>query len=126
MLLRDVVKVDVCDRIVRAIRQVQVKVFSSVEVNPLLLVKVVLGQWVRLKHLGFKVLLLKQKLFEDLLTNVHTVNMIFLGSLHVQLLLDLRYFEPLHDDDLSLFNRLDTCPKTTINALASSNLQVWE
>ena len=60
VLLSDIVEVDVCDRIVTPICQMKVKVLGSIKVNPVLSIRVVIWQCIRLKHLCLQLFLLEQ------------------------------------------------------------------
>ena len=104
VFLSDVVEIYVSDRIIVSVCQMQVKVTCAIEINPLFTIWVMIRYWVRLKWLCFQLLLFKEKLFHDLLTDIDAIHLMFFRSLHMKLFLDLGDLPPLHDYDLHLLN----------------------
>ena len=73
VLLSNVVEVDIGDRIVTSICKMKVKVFRTIKVDPVLSIRVVIWQSIRLQHLCFQLLLLEQQLFHHLLTYIDSI-----------------------------------------------------
>ena len=73
MFLCDVVEVNICDWIIASESQVEVEVLCTIQVDPILSVRVVIGYCIGLEHLRLQLLLLEKKLFHDLLAYVDSV-----------------------------------------------------
>ena len=57
VFLSDVVEIDVSDRIIVSVCQMQVKVICAIEINPLLTIRVMIRHRIGLKWLCFQLLL---------------------------------------------------------------------
>ena len=104
VFLSDVVEIDVSDRIIVSVCQMQVKVTSAIEINPLLTIRVMIRHWIGLKWLCFQLFLFKKKLLHNLLADIDAIHLMLFRTLHMKLFLYLRDFPPLHDYDLHLLN----------------------
>ena len=60
VFLGDVVEIDVSDRIIVSVCQMQVKVTSAIKVNPLFTIWVMIRYWIGLKWLCFQLFLFKK------------------------------------------------------------------
>ena len=108
MLLCDVVEVDVGDGVVMTVCQVEEEVFRAIKVDPRFSLRVVSGQLVGLKHLRLQLFLFEKQLLYHLLADINSIgDLRFFRSLLVQLLLDLRHLQSLHDHDLHLLYRVN-------------------
>lgn len=58
VLLSNVVEVDIGDGVVVSVCEMKEEVFSAIKVNPILSIRVVIRQSIRLQHLCFQLLLL--------------------------------------------------------------------
>ena len=73
VLLSDVVEVDVGDGVVVPVVQVEEEVLGAVEVYPGLSIRVVIWQWVWLKHLSLQLFLLEKQFLHHLLAYVDSI-----------------------------------------------------
>ena len=62
MLLGNIVEIKVCNRVIIAVEKAQVKVLCPIQVNPFLLVRVVVGNFIRTDVVSFELFLLQEQL----------------------------------------------------------------